>query len=256
MTKNSNYISVAVLAIIILGLGFFFVGKQSVTAPPVAERENTTPNETGGNTTGTPSQTGGTAKPTNGVAASNTSGFSTYTNSNTGYNFTMKYPSYVKASTAFRSFYQIGTNWRLYAGQANQGTALVAFTIHNIDQGTYSTGKQSYPLYFTSEVRVGASPNTKECYTTDVGYPNQKVTDVTINGVLFRKFSTSDSAMMKYTQSESYRTIHAGKCFVIEQIRSGSSYRDDKMTPGVSDTALMNYYNLGETIVKTFTFTK
>ena len=100
------------------------------------------------------------------------------------------------------------------------------------------------------------SPNVQECYTKDAGYANQVVTNVTINGVPFKKFSTSDAGMQKYVQSESYRTIHNKMCYVIEQIRAGSSYRDEKMTAGKTDAELMSYYNLGEKIVKTFKFTK
>ena len=80
--------------------------------------------------------------------------------------------------------------------------------------------------------------------------------DVTINGVAFKRFSSSNAGMQKYIQSESYRTIHSKACYVIEQIRSGSSYRDEKMTVGKTDSELMSYYTLGEKIVRTFKFTK
>ena len=62
--------------------------------------------------------------------------------------------------------------------------------------------------------------------------------------------------MQKYVQAESYRTIRNNSCYVIEQIRTGSSYRDEKMTTAKTDNELINYYNLGENIVKTFKFTK
>jgi hypothetical protein len=79
---------------------------------------------------------------------------------------------------------------------------------------------------------------------------------LTINGTSFKRFSSSDAGMMKYVQSESYRTIHNNMCYVLEQIKSGSSYRDEKMAEGIKDTTLDSYYKEGETIIKTFKFVK
>ena len=62
--------------------------------------------------------------------------------------------------------------------------------------------------------------------------------------------------MMKYVQAESYRTIHNKMCFVLEQIKAGTSYRDEKMGAGIADSSLTNYYNEGATIIQTFKFTK
>jgi hypothetical protein len=104
---------------------------------------------------------------------------------------------------------------------------------------------------------VSTSANTKECYALDPGYPNQTITNVTINGIAFKKISTKESVKnLSYTQSESYRTVHNGACFVLEQIKSGTSFRDPTMKGGVSDQALDNYYSTGEAIIKTFRFTK
>ena len=61
---------------------------------------------------------------------------------------------------------------------------------------------------------------------------------------------------MKYTQVESYRTIRNNTCFAVEQIKNGTSYRDEKMTINKTDADLTTYFNVGETIVRTFTFTR
>lgn len=183
-----------------------------------------------------------------------TTGFSTYTNRE--YGFTLKYPTYSKVGSTFSTFHQLGNNWRLYPDAAVQGKPVASFTIFSVDQGTYSTGKQTYPLYYISEVRIGASANTKECYAPDPGYTNQKITNVVINGTNFKKFSTSDGGMMKYVQAESYRTIKNNTCLVIEQIKNGSIYRDELMTVGVTDAVLNAHYSTGDLIVKSFTFTR
>ncbi len=253
MIKNNKYVWIVVVAIVILILSAFYAGKKSAVAPTDTITSTTTEGELtteGTTTTKNPIKTG------EATTINNTSPAGYYSYANAEYNFSMKYPKTAQLRNGFSTFHQIGNNWRLYPGQANQGKPVVSFSLHNIDQGTYSTGKQSYPLYFSAEVRVGVSPNTKECYATDAGYTSQKVTNVSIGGVTWKRFSTSDAAMMKYVQAESYRTIHNNMCYVVEQIKAGSSYRDDLMKPGVSETTLNNYYNAGKTIVDTFRFTK
>ncbi len=260
MTKNTKYISIAVLAILALILIGIYYSKEStetnddtaVTQVP-ASSTTTNPTTNGGTPQGGTTNTKPTT-PTTPLTNDSTKGFHSYANA--PYNFTMKFPADVQSKTSFSTFHQIGNNWRLNAAQANHGKGLASFTIFSVDQGSYTNGKQTYPLYYLAEVRVGVSPNVGECYATDAGYTNQKVTNVDIGGVTFKKFSSQDAGMMKYTQAESYRTVHNNMCYVIEQIKAGSSYRDDTMKTGLTEAALTNYYNEGETIVKTFRFTK
>lgn len=202
----------------------------------------------------TSSATGAVTKPGTPAPIVNTKGFNSYANSQ--YNFTIKYPTYVQSKNTFSTFHELGTNWRLYAGPANQGKQILELTIHNIDQGGYSDGKQTYPLFFTAKVRIGTSANIKDCYATDSDNPNQKISNAIINGTQWKKFSTSDTSTMKYVQVESYRTIRNNTCFAVEKIKNGSTYRDDKMAMGTTEAVLTNYHNVGETIIKTFTFTK
>lgn len=275
MTTNAKYV-VIVLGVLLLIGGAYYMGKGSSVTTPLAEvpvKTETANNgaipqattvDTGSQpqapvpsnpkpVTTTPQQ----AKPSNGgvaLVSGNTTGYHSF--SSAEYGFMIKFPPNLQSSNTFTTFHEVGNNWRLNASDNNQGKAVVAIPIFTVDQGSVLNKKQQYPLYFRAEVRVGVSPNIKECYSTDEGYTGQKVTDVSINGVNFKKFSAQDSAMMKYVQSESYRTIHNGKCYVIEQIKNGSSYKDETMTSGIDDTVLANYYNTGATIVKTFKFTK
>lgn len=264
MTQNTKYLWI-IVAIIVVGFGAFYMGRNSSSNTPQGDKvaATSTEKEDGGKqvtTTAAESkattQVSGTktTEKTTSISTVSTAGFRTYGSAD--YSFTIKFPSYVQVRPAFSTFHELSNNWRLYADPANQGKGVVELSIFSLDQGVYSSGHQKYPLYFTALVRVGVGPNVKECYATDSGYTNQKVTNVTINGVTFKRFSTSDAAMMKYVQAESYRTIHNNMCYVIEQIKNGSSYRDEKMAPGISDTALNDYYNAGETIAKTFRFTK
>lgn len=260
MPKNTHYIVAVIFIVLVVNMSSVYFGQKHAKEAREAKEallngSTSSSTETGAqqSATGTPVKPV-TSKPATTLTSGNVAGFYSYTNA--AYNFSIQYPSYAQPLTTFASFHEIGNNWRLYAGQANQGKGIVSFAIHKIDQGTYFTGKQTYPLYFTAEVRVGISTNTKECYTPDTGVGSQKITNVTINGTPFKKFTTIESNPPKYTQSESYRTIHNNSCYVIEQIKSGTSFRDEKMETAYSETQLNGYYNLGEKIVKTFKFTK
>ncbi len=256
MQKNKNMILVGSLVVIVLVLLFLYAGKNSSITPG----ENLSGVEVSSSTEiKNPTASSTATKPSSGTGGTNLITGSVpgyYSYANAPYNFKIQYPAGIQPLTSFATFHELGNNWRLYAGQANQGQPVVSFSVKNIDQGTYFTGKQTYPLYFSAEVRIGVSPNTKDCYLSDAGYTNQKITNVTINGVPFKKFSTSDGATMKYVQAESYRTVRNNTCYVIEQIQNGSKYRDEKMSTAFTDAQLTNYYNLGEKIVKTFVFTK
>ncbi|MEN9881111.1 MAG: hypothetical protein RLZZ308_294 [Candidatus Parcubacteria bacterium] len=265
MKVNRTVIGVVILGIIILSFGSFYLGKQSSSVQDevlLSEDETATTTVDEGKTVTTTQSTSSSSvtqktKPvttSTNLSSGNTSGFNTYASAEHG--FSIKYPTYVKVRSIFSTFHEIGNNWRLYPSSANQGKSVVSFSIYSIDQGVYSTGKQTYPLYFTAEVRVGVSLNTAECYTPDAPFPNQKISNVTINGIAFKKFSTMESNTPRYTQAESYRTIRNNKCYAIEQIRSGTTYRDDLMKTGVAESTLLGYYATGETIVKTFRFTK
>jgi membrane-bound inhibitor of C-type lysozyme len=200
-------------------------------------------------TTPTPAPTGNTTT----GATLTPDGLAGYANSE--YGFTMRFPKNIQTRNDFTTFYTLPSNWRLNAQLYNQGKAIVSFPIFKVDQGGVATGK-AYPLFYTAEVRVGVSPDVSNCYDTDPGYTNQKITDVIINGITFKKFDSQDAGMMKYTEAASYRTVHNNICYVLEQVKSGSSYRDETMTPGLSQATLDSYYAIGETIIKTFKFTQ
>jgi hypothetical protein len=257
MTTNTKYIWGSVFAILIIGFLSFNAGKRAQIKDAETLLSGTTTEELVSTTTQQPTNTTEPSKDTkpNTVGTPvNTKGFHSYANSE--YHFTIQFPSYAQTRNSFSTFHQIGNNWRLNAGPANQGKGLLEISIFSIDQGSISNGKQKYPLFFAAEVRVGVSPNVKECYTPDSGYTNQKITNVTINGVSFKKFSTEEAGMMKYVQAESYRTVHKNNCYVLEQIKAGSSYRDELMAPGIADSTLTSYYATGETIIRTFKFTE
>lgn len=171
------------------------------------------------------------------------------------YNFTVEYPVAIHAEKSFTPFYLLSDAWRMNAAESSKGTAVVEFPVYKVDQGGVATGK-AYPLFFESVLRVGVSKEAAKCYEKDAGYANQVVIDMTVNGIAFKRFSFADAGMMKYVQGESYRTVHNNICYVLEQIKVGSNYKDDTMTAGIPESTLDGYYEEAGDILKTFTFTK
>lgn len=244
--------------LIIIGLVLLFGGIWYVKSPESAE-EMTTTQESGTTTdnailsqsTTSEALPASPAKPKTVASLPAPTKLETYTNGT--HKFTISYPKEYQVEQ-FSYFHELNNNdWRVKATPAKRGIPLIAIPVFRVDQGSIATGKK-YPLYFAAEVRIGVSPDIAQCYATDDGYTNQKVTNVVINGVTFKKFDFADAFMMKYVKGSSYRTIRANKCYVIEQIRNGTTYKDDSMIPGYTDIELDAIYNKTTPIVYSFKF--
>jgi uncharacterized protein (UPF0333 family) len=155
MTTNSK--NIWIVAIVLAVIGAFYLGKHSTVGDHIAMNSSTTETTSDTTDTSTSSANGATptkpstsVKPTGGtvLTSGNTKGFHSTTDST--YHFTVQYPPTAQPRNTFTTFHELGNNWRLFAGPANQGKALLEISLHSIDQGSYSTGKQTYPLYFTS----------------------------------------------------------------------------------------------------------
>lgn len=179
---------------------------------------------------------------------------------NKAYGFEITAPAGAVLEASFKKYYTLSDTWRMNAptsGAASKGAALLAIPIIRIAQNDSGPSEnKSYPLNLAIEVRIGVSSSTADCYNKDAGYASQKISDVSINGTKFKKFSFGDAAMMKYVQGESYRTIHKGLCYAVEQIKTGSSYREPGMEEALTDEGIAQYYSQAEQTVKTFKFTE
>jgi hypothetical protein len=182
-------------------------------------------------------------------AAAGSSKLLTY--SNAPYGFSLQYPAELQPGT-------VDGSWSAAADigyGSGSGTPVVGFTVFSVDQGGVATGR-AYPLFFTAEARVGVSNYTAACYP-DKGSTWDPYTadEVTINGITFKHTHLDDAGMSKYTSADTYRVIHDGRCYAVDQYRYGSSYRDDSMTTGISDDRLRAYYDEAGAIVRSFRFT-
>jgi hypothetical protein len=75
-------------------------------------------------------------------------------------------------------------------------------------------------------------------------------------GVQFERFEFGDAAMMQYVQGVSYRTVKDGKCFAVEQVKAGSTYRDETMQPGIPEGQLDVYYSQAGDMAESFRFAR
>ena len=179
-------------------------------------------------------------------------GWSTYTSSK--YGFEISYPSPLAPTTTFASYYHLPNAWRVGAMPNSSGRAVISIPVYRLNN------RLDYPRYFDAEIRIGASSNptdVKNCYSTyGYGSPTPP-TDETINGIKFRAFPLESAGMMQYLMGVSYRTVHNGVCYAIEQLKAGSNYRNPTSSPqDIPQSVLDNYYNQASAIVQTFRFTK
>ena len=175
-------------------------------------------------------------------------GWTTYTDAAHG--FQIDYPSAITPTSTFGVWYHLSNGWRAELSSDSTGTPVVAFPIF------VTESPHSYPRYFDAEVRIGVSGNpadVADCTAPDP-YASASSTALSINGVSFTEFPLGSAGMMQYMGGESFRTVHNGMCYAVEQLETGSSYQDATSSEDIPDVTLQNYYNRGLDIVKTFRF--
>jgi len=183
------------------------------------------------------------------------SGWKTYKNNSHG--FEIDYPSDLKTQEQFKKFYHLSDSWRAEAGINSKGTPLVSIPVYSMRR---ADSEMAYPLYFNAEVRIGASPDPKEverCLSPEPYYTNTTTTTEIIHGEEFHVFPLGSAGMMQYLNGKSYRAVHNDICYAIEQIETGSSYRDiSTSTEDIPQSTLDSAYEKAGEIIKTFKFTK
>ncbi len=176
-------------------------------------------------------------------------GFKTYTNANYGFEFT--YPENLTPLNTFNAYNHLGSTWRFQAPDTSKGipvVSILAYRVENIP---------NYPRYFDTEMRIGVSKDpadVRDCLLPD---PDNTITPTqqTINGVTVSVIPIEDSGMMQYLEGTSYRVVHNGMCFAIEQLKNGSDYRDTPSPKDISDSVLDGYTNQVADMVQSFKFT-
>lgn len=247
--NKSTTIGGIIAAILIIALIAWMLVRDNGDVASLNGNENATSTVTGGATS---TSSGGKTSSPSGNASPSSSLLESYTNAT--HNFTVSFPRELNAEP-FGNFHRLNQNdWRYAATAAYRGTPVISVPVVRIDN--QAKNLKNYPFFYGAEVRIGVSTDVTNCYAKDDGYTNQTVSNVTIGGVTWKKFSFGDAAMQQYVNGASYRTVRNNKCYVIEQIENGSSYRDETLVGGYSDADLRAFYAKTNAIVMSFRFTK
>ncbi len=177
-------------------------------------------------------------------------GLSIYTNGQYGFSFV--YPGTDKTETEFDMQYHLPATWRVNALADGSGTPVIAVI------GYSTKSDSSYPRYFETEVRVGVSADPKEVAACEkVSDGETARPDTIINKVAWKTFALQQAGMSQYMSGASYRKVHNNVCYALEQIQTGSSYRDEKPSAAdIPDTVLSEKFDELNTIVQSFSFAK
>jgi hypothetical protein len=191
-------------------------------------------------------------EPPPGISAEDeTAGWKTYINDEYGFEF--KYPQGLQTRNTFEPYNHLGNQWRVEVSGDTNGKPIVSIVVYRIENDS------TYPRYFDAELRIGVSSDPQDL--ASCGNPDQTEAAAVppvevINGITFKKLIIQDAAMMQYIEGISYRTVHNGMCFAVEQLKTGSNYRDESSSEDIPDAVLDSYYNSISDIIKTFKFTK
>lgn len=178
-------------------------------------------------------------------------GLAIYTNG--PYGFSLFYPEFADVQYPFDGNYPLAERWRANALPDAVGTPIVAIIPYAVRQ------EQAYPRHFSAMVHVGASNDPKEierCERADETAGETALPDTTIGGRTWKAFSFESAGMMQYEIGVSYRTLYEDRCIALEQVRSGSTYREGVRPEDLSEDALLAEYEKLSSIVESFTFAR
>ncbi|KND47290.1 MAG: hypothetical protein AB199_02585 [Parcubacteria bacterium C7867-004] len=190
-------------------------------------------------------------QPIVGEGATVAEGQAIYTNGTHG--FSVFYPESATVDYSFDPTYHLASTWRASALPDSTGTPVVSFIPYSVKSDS------TYPRYYIAMVRIGVSEDPKEiasCLEPTKDQGETELPDRVINGTTWKAFSFENAGMMQYARGISYRSIHEEKCVALEQIRTGSSYRDEPKAEDIDDSVLDKAYEDLDAIVAGVTFVR
>jgi len=250
MKKNKLYIFViSLIIVLIIGAAATSCSDEPFTPDGITTSVQISVQQTSSASVSETTQT--TTSQTTILAVAAPPAWKTYTNDEYGFEF--KYPEELQVKNTFEPFYNLGDQWRAEVSGDTNGNPVVSIVIYRVEN------ESTYPRYFDTELRIGVSSDPQDLATcgNPTGAETAAVTPVeAINGITFNKLIIQDEAMMQYIKGISYRTVHNGTCFAIEQLKTGSNYRDESSPEDITDAELESCYNSISDIIKTFKFTE
>ena len=177
-------------------------------------------------------------------------GLSIYTSGEHG--FLLAYPEGAEVKEEF-SHDRLGDAWSVNALPDAAGTPLLSIITYRIQN------ESSYPRHYSTLVRVGVSDDAREvarCTEARTQQGETALPDRTLGDETFNVFSFGDAGMMQYVNGVSYRTVHNGMCWAIEQIQVGSSYREEPHPSDIEDDVLEAEFTKLDSIIESFRFAR
>lgn len=145
--------------------------------------------------------------------------------------FQIDYPQDMAASVTFDSRYLANDAWKTYAPQDSRGASALMLTLPGSDEVT------------AGELRIGLSSNKDEiarCDTPPDNADKDSIGETTLHGTRFTIFHAADAGMNHYLKVHAYRTVHAGYCYAIDLLVTGSNpevYDPPRQPPFSQDAA-------------------
>lgn len=127
--------------------------------------------------------------------------------------FSLDIPPGMQLRHDFQRSYLDAGAWKAFAEPDSQGTPMAALVLDGSNKIT------------AAELRIGVSADHQAvAHCTEVpasGVPAGRDT-VKLSGTDFVHFHAADAAMSHYLQVESYRAVHAGRCYALDLWISGT----------------------------------
>jgi len=165
------------------------------------------------------------------------------------FGFTIDYPADFKIKQHFDDNYFInGSSWKVFAGQNEQGSPVLALVLKGSNDIT------------RGELHIGISRDPQSIRTwlqPPPGYlpPTQLSVHTKLGDADFTTFELNDAGMSHRLDAHSYRTVHAGACYAIDLLVTGTSpdVYDPPRTPPFSDAYALKRL---QQAVQDFSFTR
>jgi hypothetical protein len=127
--------------------------------------------------------------------------------------FAITVPQDMHVRRDFQRSYLASAAWKSFAGDDRHGTPVLALVLDGSDHVT------------AAELRIGIGDDAAaRAHCLDVpssGVP-ALASQATLAGVPFTRFHAADAAMSHYLQVDAYRAVHAGRCYAIDLLLTGT----------------------------------
>ncbi|MCX7514808.1 hypothetical protein [Frateuria sp. STR12] len=131
----------------------------------------------------------------------------------TTHGFRIAVPPDMQVRRDFRRSYLANGQWKAYATGDDHGTPALALVLEGSNAIT------------AAELRIGIGQDAEalaHCLDVPATAVPAQATQVTLAGVRFNRFHAADAAMSHYLDVEAYRAVHAGRCYAIDLLITGT----------------------------------